>query len=62
MRRHFEVNNRSRRQISVRTTGCTSFLIRVSSLILLGLIDDLVRVVRHMMNIEWKVAICIYRY
>jgi hypothetical protein len=57
MRRHFEVNNRLRRQISVRTTDCTSFLIRVSSLILLGLKEELVRVVRHMMNIDCKVAI-----
>jgi hypothetical protein len=57
MRWHFEVNNRSRLRISVRTTDCTYFLIRVPSLILLGLIDDLVKVVRHMMSIECKVAI-----
>jgi hypothetical protein len=57
MRRHFEVNNRLRLRISVRTTDCTSFLIRVSILVLLRLMEELVRVVRHMMNINCKVAI-----
>ena len=57
MRWHFEVNNRLRLRISVCTTGCTSFLIRVSGLVLLRLVEELVRVVRHMMNIDCKVAI-----
>jgi hypothetical protein len=57
MRRHFEVNNRLRLRISVRTTDRPSFLIRVSSLVLLGLMKELVRVVRHMIDIDSKVAI-----